>query len=415
MRRSTRRCVTLAKPVPRAPASADRTLTHLIPADLLAVVAAFLPVEDLARCRRWCCGSQAAAFLGGPALAKLWRAHWTRCVLVGKAAFHAGEPDRQRVGHHHAATRALAAHFDRRSKLTKRVSTGSGLRQQYVMQGGPIAGCNATTQAYWARCRALVCDHGASVDLADEARQSVLHYACNFADAEMIAHCVGAGADMTCVDKKGVDPASRFGGDDEGFAAARAAWGSCAEALAMTDDAIHEAWRPAGKGTAHIHFASQFIAPIVGGSKRATTRLGPLLGHPKDTDVLSGVDGLGVGSVCVASASTESVEASAVQRRLLGGAGEAGGAGGAGGVGGAGEGKEDTSGTDIEAQCVPFALLLITGIREARLCDVDDELAELEGMSSGEELRAVLRHFYPLVEDEDTICVYRFAMVRSFV
>ena len=60
-----------------------------------------------------------------------------------------------------------------------------------------------------------------------------------------------------------------------------------------------------------------------------------------------------------------------------------------------------------------FGILVIRQCREMAFSDVDDELARMEDMSSASELQAVLRGFYPEIEDSDRVRVIVFSLLVS--
>ena len=62
-----------------------------------------------------------------------------------------------------------------------------------------------------------------------------------------------------------------------------------------------------------------------------------------------------------------------------------------------------------------FGILVIRQCREMAFSDVDDELARMEDMSSASELQAVLRGFYPEIEDSDRVRVIVFSLLVSLV
>lgn len=116
----------------------------------------------------------------------------------------------------------------------------------------------------------------------------------------------------------------------------------------------------------YLDFAPQFVDDIMGGKKCATARCP---GGPKDTDVTSDFAAVRAQGWALATCSSS----------------------GAGG----------------------FALLKIDRMEARALRAVDDHLARIEGMSTGQELRAALRYFYPLLEDHDVITIVHFHVLHA--
>ncbi|CAE6963400.1 unnamed protein product [Symbiodinium sp. CCMP2592] len=102
----------------------------------------------------------------------------------------------------------------------------------------------------------------------------------------------------------------------------------------------------------YLDFAEDFIKVIQSGEKKATTRCP----GPKDTDV------------------TSDLEAIMVQGWAL-----------------------------AVCQAKAFALLAFDRVETRKFADVDDELAQIEGMTQGAELQSALLRFYPDVLPEDEV------------
>mmetsp|Transcript_30826 Transcript_30826/g.57805 ORF Transcript_30826/g.57805 Transcript_30826/m.57805 type:complete len:132 (+) Transcript_30826:55-450(+) len=112
----------------------------------------------------------------------------------------------------------------------------------------------------------------------------------------------------------------------------------------------------------YLDFAPDFIAAIQSGEKKATTRCP----GPKDTDV------------------TSDLEAILVQGWALA-----------------------VSGASA------FALLAFDRVETRQFSKIDDELAQVEGMSTGEELQKTLQRFYPELADEDEVVVLHFHLLKT--
>ena len=112
--------------------------------------------------------------------------------------------------------------------------------------------------------------------------------------------------------------------------------------------------------TEAIDFHPRFVDDILAGRKTATTRFLGQNGEPQ-------LAALSLGQVCVATS-----------------------------------GSVDGVGGD------PFALLRIKKLRECRFDDLDDDLAATEALVSGDQLRTVLREFYPAIKSVDTVLVVSF-------
>lgn len=107
-----------------------------------------------------------------------------------------------------------------------------------------------------------------------------------------------------------------------------------------------------------IDFHESFVEDLKDGSKGATTRVR----GEHDTDVHSQLDALGVGNLCIAVVSGNQA----------------------------------------------VVMLRVTKIEERKVCEIDDELAQIENLSSGRELQELLPQFYPLVCPDDPIQVIHF-------
>lgn len=113
-----------------------------------------------------------------------------------------------------------------------------------------------------------------------------------------------------------------------------------------------------------LDFAPEFIERIASGAKRATARCP---GGSKDTDKTSNFPAILQQGWALATCSTQSKT---------------------------------------------FAVLGVDKVEQRALGDVDDKLAAVEGMESGEELRAAMKRFYPLITHEDLVKVLHFHVIR---
>eukprot|EP00933_Yihiella_yeosuensis_P047217 TRINITY_DN42950_c0_g1_i1.p1 TRINITY_DN42950_c0_g1~~TRINITY_DN42950_c0_g1_i1.p1 ORF type:complete len:146 (-),score=24.01 TRINITY_DN42950_c0_g1_i1:61-459(-) len=116
----------------------------------------------------------------------------------------------------------------------------------------------------------------------------------------------------------------------------------------------------------YLDFAPDFVASIQDNSKRATARCP----GPKDTDVTSDLDAILAQGWALATCSSEN------------------------------RGKG-------------FAVLKIDKVETRRVDEIDDELARIEGMNSGDELRAALSRFYPGISSEDSITILYFQVLHN--
>ena len=55
----------------------------------------------------------------------------------------------------------------------------------------------------------------------------------------------------------------------------------------------------------------------------------------------------------------------------------------------------------------------VEAVRECRCDELDTELARLEDMADGDELRRVLAQFYPELRGEDAVTVFYFRLVEA--
>lgn len=107
----------------------------------------------------------------------------------------------------------------------------------------------------------------------------------------------------------------------------------------------------------YLDFAPDFIEPILSGAKRATARCP----GPKDTDVTSDLEAVITQGWALATCSS-----------------------------GDGQG---------------FAVLKIEAIERMRFDELDDRIAKIEGLSSGDELRSILGRFYPGMSAGDQVVI----------
>ncbi|OLP97950.1 hypothetical protein AK812_SmicGene19645 [Symbiodinium microadriaticum] len=112
----------------------------------------------------------------------------------------------------------------------------------------------------------------------------------------------------------------------------------------------------------YLDFAEDFIKVIQNGEKKATTRCP----GPKDTDV------------------TSDLEAIMVQGWAL-----------------------------AVCQAKAFALLAFDRVETRKFADIDDGLAQIEGMTQGAELQSALLRFYPDVSPEDEVVVLHFHLLKT--
>ena len=60
-----------------------------------------------------------------------------------------------------------------------------------------------------------------------------------------------------------------------------------------------------------------------------------------------------------------------------------------------------------------FARLRIDEVEARRFADLDDQIAAIEGLSTGAELQDILRVFYPKVTADTAMCIFRFGLVAD--
>ena len=107
-----------------------------------------------------------------------------------------------------------------------------------------------------------------------------------------------------------------------------------------------------------VDFHESFIEDLRDGTKMATTRVR----GEHDTDRHSQLDALSVDKMCVAVVGGEHA----------------------------------------------IVMLRVTKIEERLVCEIDDELAQIENLSTGKELQDILSQFYPLVCPDDPVQVFHF-------
>ncbi|CAJ1378296.1 unnamed protein product [Effrenium voratum] len=112
----------------------------------------------------------------------------------------------------------------------------------------------------------------------------------------------------------------------------------------------------------YLDFAEDFVGVISRGEKRATTRCP----GPKDTDVTSDLDAVIAQGWALATAGGRS----------------------------------------------SFALLAVDRVERRALAEVDDSLAQEEGLHTGDELRSTLQRFYPELAADDVVTVVHFQLLK---
>ena len=113
----------------------------------------------------------------------------------------------------------------------------------------------------------------------------------------------------------------------------------------------------------YLDFAADFVKPIQNGEKKATTRCP----GPKDTDL------------------TSDLEAVIAQGWAL---------------------------AKCQGHSMAFALLAVDRVETRVVKDIDDALAQVEGLGTGAELQRILRRFYPDLADTDSVTVLHFHVMK---